>query len=142
MMMHLVLLDLVLSNVYSILSSGGDMSEVTAGHLDTLLSFAIKLFGSVVGETAATLLTVTIDDAKKYANNDEQLSNYLNDPLNDYTFAEYENKFGIQMVNLGDNGPDFGIFKNGFTGDLFHKEKKEDIDWNELLDDTIEKIKS
>lgn len=142
MMMHLVLLDLVLSNVYSILSSGGDMSEVTAGHLDTLLSFAIKLFGAVVGETAATLLTVTIGEAKEYANSDEELSNYLKDPLNDYTFAEYENKFGIQMVNLGDNGPDFGIFRNGMTGELLHKQKEEDMDWNKLLSDTIEKIKS
>jgi hypothetical protein len=118
------------------------MSEVTAGHLDTLLSFAIKLFGAVVGETAETLLVVTIEDAKEYANSDEELSTYLKDPLNDYTFAQYPNKFGIQMMNLGDNGPDFGIFRNGMTGELLHKQKEEDMDWNKLLSDTIEKIKS
>ena len=143
MLIHLFLLDLLLSNIYKWLTTGDyDLSDIDFGHIHLLFSFVIKLIGGVAVGTAETLLTVTVDDAKKYAEANEELSTYLKDPLNDYTFAEYDNGYGIQMMNLEDNDPDFGIFKNGITSELFHKQKEEDMDWNKLLTDTIEKIKS
>lgn len=141
--LYAFLFQLVLINGYRLMQAGGSApdTEWTSGILAPLLYMIGQLIGVTFTEVGELALGVSEEEAKKFAENNEDLKHYYTN-ADEWVFEVLEDGWGVRMMYFGqdtENNPDFIIRRKAVGGELFYVQKKEDTDWKDFLKQELDK---
>jgi len=142
--LDLLIIDLVLSNLYTALVAiaPGEDFDKEFGHLGLVLGYTIGLVVNVFKQTTETLFAITVEEAQKFAKSNEYLKGLLNDTKNDYKFVKSEDDEIVKMLNFSDDDnrdSDFAIFY-GWDSNFDYVEIKPKEDNESIIDKIGKKI--
>jgi hypothetical protein len=105
-LLHAWVVDFSIGNIYNWLTGHFDdpESDIYFGFVPTLISLLVEGVGDLAKQIRRELTFISIEEAEKWAKEQEYLSNLIDDPKNQYVFTkENDDQRHVDMINFSDD---------------------------------------